>query len=141
MDLRTTEPSAGTSPLPSSSARTQLWTLDGYPIVDGRYHDLVTGEIRTHTGNFRAGPPSLSIYWQNRGGSDRRDLFYAVGATSKYNVTDYLFRVGEMLRREMCTVSSLNATEYAVNVIVITELSNMEFTALLREHGLLPSLS
>ncbi|OBT82024.1 hypothetical protein VE02_09815 [Pseudogymnoascus sp. 03VT05] len=127
--------------LPSSGQRSQLWTIDGYPIVDGKYHDLVTDEIKTHTGLFRGGPPSVSVYWQNRGGSNRHDLFYAVGAISSRKVTDYLVRVGEMLKAEKCIVSSLNATEYAVNVIVETELSTVDFTALLRDHGLLASSS
>lgn len=67
-------------PIPSSGQRGQQWTTDGYLIVDGKYHDLVTDEIKTHTGNFKGGPPSLSVYWQNRGGNDgRHDQFYAVG--------------------------------------------------------------
>lgn len=26
----------------------QMWTVDGYPIVDGKYLDLSTGELKTH---------------------------------------------------------------------------------------------
>ncbi|KFY44187.1 hypothetical protein V495_03588 [Pseudogymnoascus sp. VKM F-4514 (FW-929)] len=127
--------------LPSSGQRSQFWTLDGHPIVDGKYHDLTTDTIKTHTGPFRGGPPSVSVYWQNRGGSNRHELFHAVGAMSSCKVTDYLVRVGEMLKAGKCIVSSLNATEYAVNVIVETELSTGEFMALLREYRLLASSS
>ncbi|KFX87862.1 hypothetical protein O988_09254 [Pseudogymnoascus sp. VKM F-3808] len=138
----TKEPLDDPVPLvPSSGQRSQLWTLDGYPIVDGKYHDLATDTIKTHTGPFRGGPPSVSVYWQNRGGSNRHNLFHAVGAISSCKVTDYLVRVGEMLKARKCIVSSLNATEYAVNVIVETELSTGDFTALLRDHGLLASSS
>jgi len=31
---------------PMTGPRPQSWTLDGYPIVDGRYHDLITHEIK-----------------------------------------------------------------------------------------------
>lgn len=142
MNPSTEEPLDDPSPLlPSSGQRSQSWTIDGYPIVDGKYHDLVTDEIKTHTGLFRGGPPSVSVYWQNRGGSNRHDLFYAVGAISRRKMTDYLVGVGEMLKAGKCIVSSLNATEYAVNVIVVTELSTVDFTALLRDHGLLASSS
>jgi hypothetical protein len=117
----------------------QSWTLDGYPIVDGKYHDLATGEIKTHTGLKRAGPPSLSIYWNNCGDVTSPDHFFALGCSSRHTVTEYLARVGEMLRQGGCTISSLNATTYAVNVIVITELPSAEFKGRLREHGLIPS--
>lgn len=63
MNPSTEEPLGDPSPLlPSSGQRGQPWTIDGYPIVDGKYHDLVTGEIKTHTGSFRGGPPSVSVY-------------------------------------------------------------------------------
>lgn len=116
----------------------QKWTPDGYPIVDGKSHDLATDEIKTYTGPFHGGPPSTSVYWDNRSGS-RPGQFYAMGSTSQYKVTEYRVRVGEMLKVGKCTVHLLNATEYAVNVIVATELSSADFIALLQEHGLTAS--
>ncbi|CRK14778.1 hypothetical protein HYQ46_002253 [Verticillium longisporum] len=115
----------------------QSWTCDGYPIVDGKYHDLATNEIKTHTGIVRGGPPSTSVYWQNRAPVSRPDQFVAMGAMSRHKVTEYLVRVGEMLKAGKCTVTSLNATEFAVNVIVLTEASSEEFSALLRGNRLL----
>jgi len=115
----------------------QQWTLDGYPIVDGKYHDLGTDEIKIHTGALRGGPPSVSVYWNNRAGITRPDQFVAVGSTSGQTVTAYIVRVGDMLREGSCSVHSLNATEYAVNVIVSTALSTEEFMGVLRRHGLL----
>ncbi|KAF3355106.1 hypothetical protein HYQ45_000545 [Verticillium longisporum] len=116
----------------------QSWTRDGHPIVDGKYHDLTANEIKTHTGLVHGGPPSTSVYWQNRAPVRRPDQLVAMGAVSRHKATEYLVRVGEMLRAGMCTVTSLNATEFAVNVIVLTEASVEEFSALLRESGLLP---
>lgn len=121
---------------PSTLAPMQKWTIDGYPIVDSKYHDLATDEIKTHTGVFGAGPPSLTIYWNNCASVTRSDQFIAMGSYSRHTVTEYIARVGEMLRQGKCTVSSMNATQYAVNVIVLTDLSSAEFTDMLREHGL-----
>ena len=141
MDSHTEDPVLESPPFstPSSGQAAQSWTLDGYPIVDGKYYNLVTDSIEVHTGLLRGGPPSVSVYWHNRGGSGRHDQFYAVGSLSRCKVTDYLVRVGEMLKKEKCIVTSLNATEYAVNVVVMTELSTVDFMALLRDHGLLAS--
>ncbi|KAH6679953.1 hypothetical protein F5X68DRAFT_212399 [Plectosphaerella plurivora] len=123
---------------PSTSAPGQHWTPDGYPIVDGKYHDLATGEIKTHNGLRRGGPPSLSVYWHSRGTStSQADSLFAVGAFNALPVTEYLVRMGEMLREGTCTVGSLNVTEYAVNVIVETELPRTEFMEKLRNYGLL----
>lgn len=56
-------------------------------------------------------------------------------------MTDYLASIGEMLKLEKCVVGSLNATGYAVYVIVDTELTRFEFTELLRAHRLMPTSS
>ncbi|KAM0337353.1 hypothetical protein ACHAPQ_003211 [Fusarium lateritium] len=124
---------------PSTISISQNWTVDGYPIVDGKYHDLATDEIKTHTGVFGGGPTSLSIYWNNCAAVTRPDHFFAMGCYSRYTVTEYLARVEEMLGNGKCTVSSLNATKYAVNAIVMTDLSSEEFKGLLHEHGLINS--
>lgn len=133
------EVEAPAGPPPSTSAPRQHWTPDGYPIVDGKYHDLATGEIKTHTGLRRGGgPPSMYVYWHSRGSRvSQEDRFFAVGAYNALPVTEYLVRMGDMLREGTCTVSSLNVTDYAVNVIVVTELPRTEFTDMLRRHGLL----
>ncbi|SPJ79364.1 uncharacterized protein FTOL_07755 [Fusarium torulosum] len=124
---------------PSTLYPSQRWTVDGYPIVDGKYQDLATDETKAHTGVFGAGPPSLTIYWNNCASVIGPDHFFALGCYSRHTVTEYLARVGEMLRNGKCTVSSLNATKYAVNVIVMTGLSSEEFKGLLCEHGLIAS--
>lgn len=142
MDTDQDQSTAGAAPhdtLPEPLHPSQAWTLDGYPIVDGKYHDLATDEIKTHTGPSRGGPPSTSVYWQNRASVSRSDQFFAMGAISRHSVTDYLARVGEMLKEGRCTVTSLNATEYAVNVIIVTQLTTGEFTHHLQRHGLIRS--
>lgn len=120
----------------------QFWTPDGYPIVDGKYLDLSTGELRTHRRGVdlvRAGPPTVSVYWQNQLATGRQDQFLVIsGAAAKArDVTDYLARLGAFLAKGLCTVRSLNATRYDVYVVVSSELSQQAFRDALVEHGLL----
>ncbi|KAI9147127.1 hypothetical protein HJFPF1_13159 [Paramyrothecium foliicola] len=126
---------------PSTLRPTQRWTVDGYPIVDGKFLDLATDEIKTHTGLASGGPPSLSVYWHNCGSVRHTDHFFALGCMSMFTVTEYLVRVGEMLSQEKCTISSLNATRFAINIIVKTDLSSIEFKELLRQYHLIASAS
>jgi hypothetical protein len=120
----------------------QSWTVDGYPIVDGKYLDLRTGEVKTHEGLLTGGPPSLAIYWHNKLPKPQEEQpFYAVSAFSQLSVTDYLTRVGDLLRTGICTVDSLSATKYSVNLVILTQLSRNEFREALIRHGLLHSQS
>ena len=125
----------------SEPLRHQPWTVDGYPIVDGKYLDLSTGELKTHTLGvdlLTAGPPTVCAYWQNRRCTGRHDQFLVMNgaAAGVRDVTEYLARVGGFLSKGLCKVSSLNATRYDVFVVVSSELSQEEFRDALREHGL-----
>ncbi|RGP76973.1 hypothetical protein FLONG3_4911 [Fusarium longipes] len=97
----------------------QSWTIDGYPIVDGKYHDLATDQIKTHVGPMSAGPPSLTIYWHNCASVTQPDQFFAMGLFSRLTVTEYISRV--------------------VHVILMTDLSSGDFRGLLQEYGILAS--
>ena len=120
----------------------QPWTPDGYPIVNGKYRDLSTGELKTHVAgvdHVRGGPPSVAVYWQNQQATGHGDQFLV---TSKVvadvpDLTEYLARVGAFLRKGLCKVHSLNATRYDVFVVVSSELSQGEFQEALVEQGLL----
>ncbi|KAK4234399.1 hypothetical protein C8A03DRAFT_47263 [Achaetomium macrosporum] len=96
----------------------QKWTIDGYPIahVEGADH-------------FMGGPSSVSIYWQNRVSTGRGNQFL--------DVTEYLARLGEFLRKGLCKVDSLNATRFDVYVVASSEFSQLEFRNALQENGLL----
>ncbi|KAK5659003.1 hypothetical protein OQA88_1089 [Cercophora sp. LCS_1] len=116
----------------------QSWTLDGYPIVDGRYHDLSTGEIKTHTGASSSGPPSIFAHWHNRLMTGRTDQFLATSKVAPTrDLTEYMARIGDLLRKGVCKVDAINAMKYNVYVIVWTELSRDGFRAALYEHILL----
>ena len=117
------------------------WTRSGYPIVDGRYHDLSTGEIKEAEDEFiRTGPPALDVHWYNRNYSDMEDQFRFVAFHSPVEVTEYLRRVGNFLGLAKCRVMSLNATKYSVNLIISTEMANDEMMKELKNYNLLPAL-
>jgi hypothetical protein len=117
----------------------QSWTLTGQPIVDGKYLDPSTGEIETHTGPSKGGPPSVSVYWQNRLDTGRGDQFHVISKTVARagNINEYIIRVGGLLRTGACKLDSLNATRYNVYLVVTSELSQDGFRDALVEHGLL----
>lgn len=52
-------------------------------------------------------------------------------------VTDYLAKVGDLLKTGVCTVDSMTATKYSVNLVIITPPTNGEFREALGRHGLL----
>jgi hypothetical protein len=125
-----------------SERPTQLWTVDGYPIVDGKYLDLSTGELKTHVAGvdqFRGGPPAVSVYWQNQLATGRGDQFLVIAKVVAHvrDLTEYLARVGTFLGKGLCKVHSLNATRYEVYVVVSSELSQGGFREALAEDGLL----
>ncbi|EAQ83324.1 predicted protein [Chaetomium globosum CBS 148.51] len=125
----------------ASLPQTQPWTTDGYPIVDGKYHNLDTGEVMAHTGLMKGGPPNITVYWQNRFATGRGDQFLVVSKTiySTRSLSEYIIRIGHLLQRGpgVCKVDSLNATPYSVYVVVTSEASQEEFKQALQEHGLL----
>jgi hypothetical protein len=41
---------------PSTIDPSQRWTVDGYPIVDGKYQNLAMDKTKAHTGVFGGGP-------------------------------------------------------------------------------------
>ncbi|KAK7423683.1 hypothetical protein QQX98_000873 [Neonectria punicea] len=120
----------------------QTWTESGYPIVDGKYLDLSTGTIKTVTADtmVSVGPPAVEIYWVNRTMTGRKDPFRSFLARAFVDVTEYLKRIGELLERGSVEIFSLNATKYAVNVVVGTDLSHKEMMIRIRQCSLFPAL-
>lgn len=121
---------------------TQGWTTDAnYPIVDGKYLNLDTGEVMTHTGPSMGGPPNITVYWQSRFNTGRGNQFLVTTKTiyTTRSLSEYIIRIGNFLRRgpSVCKVDSLNATPYSVYVVVTSEVSQGEFTQALQEHDLL----
>jgi hypothetical protein len=134
-----TPASAVSQELLDSATPNQSWTLTDQPIVDGKYLDPSTGETKTHTGPSKGGPPSVSVYWQNRLDTGRGDQFHVISKTVAHagNLNEYIIRVGDLLRTGACKLDSLNATRYNVYLVVTSELSQDGFRDALVDHGLL----
>ncbi|KAK1829414.1 hypothetical protein QBC39DRAFT_263131 [Podospora conica] len=118
---------------------TQSWTVSGYPIVDGNYHDLAKDEIKPHVGLMMGGPPSITVYWQNRLCTGRQDQFHVISKTvaSTTSLNEYIIRVGDLLRKGACKVDSMNVTRFDVYMVVESELGQQEFGDALYVCGLL----
>ena len=115
----------------------QCWTLDGrHPIVDGRYVDSTTGEVREHTGPSIGGPPSVAVYWHNRLAAGQPEPIFGISSMERTPVTEYVIRIGNLLGAVTCTVNSLIVTKFSVTIIVQTPLSKTEFSEALVEHRL-----
>jgi len=109
----------------------QAWTPSGYPVVDGQYIDMATGTVKAlESPSLLSGPPGIDAVWTNfsweRDGPDRFE--WARHTAYIKDVSEYLVRVGELLKTGACTVHSLSASKYSVTVVVYTELSQREFT-------------
>ena len=136
---------------PQNLPPTQQWTVDDgcYPIVDGKYLNLETGQVATHTGGpSKLGPPNISVYWQNRFCTGASDQFLVVCKTicSTRSLSEYIVRIGNMLqgtvqvqgsKKNFVRINSLNATPYAVYVVCETDLSGDGFRGTMEEFGLL----
>ncbi|KJZ70265.1 hypothetical protein HIM_10346 [Hirsutella minnesotensis 3608] len=119
----------------------QQWTRSGYPIVDGKYQDLVKGTIETIEPHERrgAGPPGVALFWYNRKHAGRSGQFSSLAAHGFVNVTEYLVRLGEFFKLKSCKLLSLNITDFAVNIIIATDLSEDDVLARLRQCKLFPT--
>lgn len=123
LDAETDEYLASLRRRPTAAA--QSWTLDGYPIVDGKYHDLVTNEVTTLSPGKSTtyGPPSVEIYWLS---TDDKDRFQGTIQTTKWSVTDHFIGIGRLVESAPVFISAVNATMYNINVIVLTKLTRTE---------------
>lgn len=101
-------------------------TVGGSPIVDGKYLDLDTNQVKEiqPRESVGFGPPTIDIYWHNislSGGSTQFRGFRGVFVYG--NVGLYIARLGLFFGKTggSCELYSLNATPYTVTVIVMTE--------------------
>ncbi|WQF81228.1 hypothetical protein CDEST_06242 [Colletotrichum destructivum] len=130
--------------------RMQMWTFEEtddasgrqMPIVDGKYHDPETWEVRTIASRQEcvAGPPNIDQYWHNLvAGPD--DKFYAMRSSFTKDITEFMIRLGEFLKKGQCKLHSVNATEYSVTVIIESLRKRHEITAEMESCGLVGPMS
>lgn len=138
-------PTAATDAPSSCPARIlptlQDWTsrdpAKAYPLVDRSYLNVHTGEVvHDYRGSFTFGPPSLDVYWHNRGDETTDDPWRGFATYSTLTMTEYVTRLGGFLGECDGRLDSLTATTYSINVVLIVDISRSDMRALRRKHGL-----
>lgn len=118
----------------------QTWTQSGHPIVAGKFldQDGIIKDIGPDE-NTLSGPPVIEVYWHNRKRSPNIvGQFGGIVCSSFVSVTEYFARLGAFFNAhgDSCEIMAINATQYSINVIVATELSQQEMGSFLREFNL-----
>ena len=96
------------------------------PVVDGKYHDPATGELRVASGDhgYYLGPPAVDIIIR----SQHEDTCQCVyRAARPFPVEALLFQIMRVVHDRKLEVDSLNATPYAIRIILSHELTVEEF--------------
>jgi hypothetical protein len=129
-EAASSQTAAMTTPAPTCGAggRAQMWTVSGYPVVDGKYLDLAGGgEVRNVAPGdyFRFGPPAVDIYWHNQRppADDEARPFIAARYPYQGTATEYLVRAARFWAKGGCDVVSMSVSQYAVYVVVATEMT------------------
>ncbi|WYZ37201.1 hypothetical protein EsH8_II_000707 [Colletotrichum jinshuiense] len=97
------------------------------PIVDGKYHDPDTSEviIVADRQSTTTGPPVIDQYWHNLRAGPPGQFRGMRGAFFK-DITEYIIRLGEFLKKEHYKIHSLTATEFSVTVVIETMRTRAE---------------
>lgn len=123
----------------------QDWTSPGYsggrsyPIVDNRYYDGTTGQVRIYhpLDVMKPGPPSLDVYWGSRcSATGEEDEFRGAVKTSSLTVTQYVLGVGAFLKESNYQLHSLTATKYTIIIFISANMSRTEVHRLWLKYGL-----
>ncbi|EHA24582.1 hypothetical protein CBS76997_6667 [Aspergillus niger] len=94
------------------------------PIVDGKYNDPETGEVRNATGFEFSGPPAVDVIITNL----HEDSSTSVRRVQlPFRVEALLVWIMRIVDERKLQIDSLNATPYAIRVVLAHELSGEEF--------------
>ncbi|KAM6510089.1 hypothetical protein FALCPG4_017717 [Fusarium falciforme] len=94
------------------------------PVVDGKYNDPKTEELRTSTGTVYTGPPSVDIIIMNLHEDSNEGIYRA---TRPFPVEKLLFHMMRIVHERELQIDSVNATAYAIRIILAHELKKEEF--------------
>lgn len=94
------------------------------PIVDGKYIDPKTGELRPSTGAAYTGPSSVDIIIINLHEDSNEGIYRA---TRSFPMEKLLFHMMRIVHERELQIDSVNATAYAVRIIMAHELKKEEF--------------
>ncbi|BCS26664.1 uncharacterized protein APUU_51375S [Aspergillus puulaauensis] len=100
------------------------------PVVDGKYYDRKTGELRTASGPSYSGPPDVDIIIQNLHQDTNNRLYRAA---RPFPVEILLFGIMKIVNERELRLDSLTATAYAIRVIVAHEMTVAEWDGVVDE--------
>ncbi|PYH94517.1 hypothetical protein BO71DRAFT_398798 [Aspergillus ellipticus CBS 707.79] len=95
------------------------------PIVDGKYHDPATGELRAATGHEYAGPPAVDIVITNLHEASAGRIHRAQLPFRVEKLLGWMMRVVEERKLQL---DSVNATPYAIRVVLAHGLDGEQFS-------------
>ncbi|KAF4964381.1 hypothetical protein FSARC_7680 [Fusarium sarcochroum] len=95
------------------------------PVVDGKYHDPRTGELRKAEGGAYLGPPAVDIIIMSIHEDTNHCIYRAQRA---FPVESLLCQIMSIVRERKLRIDSLNATQYAIRIILAHPLQSNEFS-------------
>lgn len=94
------------------------------PVVDGKYYDPNTGELRRASGGEYLGPPAVDIIVKSIH-ADTTQCVYR--AARPFRVEALLWQVMKVVHERKLEIDSVVATAYAIRVILAHEITVEEF--------------
>lgn len=94
------------------------------PVVDGKYYDRATGELRVASGSYCGGPPEVDIIIQSIHEDTTQCCFRA---SRPFPVEVLLWHIMQEVHERKLEMDSLTATPYAIRVTLAHELTVDEF--------------
>ena len=126
-------PMATTAATQSHSFDSPVWDMESErPIVDGKYNDPVTGEIRKATGCSYYGPPAVDIIVT----SIHADTAGCVRRTAQTFPMEFILcHIFRIVEKRNLQLDSCLATKYSIRLTLAHELTPGEFLTIAREIG------
>lgn len=94
------------------------------PIIDGKYNDPKTGELREAKGMVYSGPPAVDLVVMNLHEATANSVFRIQQA---FPVERILYHVMKVVHAGKIQIDSLTATQYAVRIVLAHELTQEGF--------------
>ncbi|KAI0134351.1 hypothetical protein BJ170DRAFT_609494 [Xylariales sp. AK1849] len=124
---------------PAGCRITQTWTIGGQPIVDRKYLDLTTGEIKELAQGEQVtyGPPAVDIYVHNQLAYPDPTIFRSTRYALMSGVTEYMSRLGDFMKKGLCEIHSVNVTKYSVTLVILIDKKYQDIRKAMVDCGLL----
>jgi hypothetical protein len=111
------------STIPTKSFHSGDWDYaTKRPVVDGKFEDPVTGELRAQESSSYAGPPAVDIIIMNM----HEDYKGTYRSQRPFTVTAVLCHMMKIVKEEGLEIQSLNAMPYSVVLLLACEIPERE---------------